>query len=62
MVIPDDGFCGQTMLCINNIDLNRCVVIDGYIRSYSIHLIFYVLAESNFEPKAPKQINVTYEI
>jgi len=35
VVIPDDVLCGQNMLyilCINNIELNKCIMMD--IRVY----------------------------
>jgi hypothetical protein len=34
VVIPDDVLCGQNMLyilCINNVELNKCNVIDMYV-------------------------------
>lgn len=38
MVIPDDDPCDQNVLyiCINNVELNKCVMSDRYIISSSI--------------------------
>jgi hypothetical protein len=62
MVRPDDSSCSRNMLCINNIGLNKCVVFDGYVIPFSVPSIAYFLAEISFEPNAPEQIHVTYEI
>ena len=51
----DGGVCGRNVFYINNIELNKCVVIDGYIITCSIYLNAYGLTESSFEPKAPKK-------